>query len=149
MANQLQPSTTIAVVDTGCTDHFLPPHYYVHNIRPTTTGILVGLPDTSTMQSTHTCTRNLPNLPHAAQSAHIFLKTQAALLSIPKLCDSGCTTRFSATAVIVTNLDGTVILVGTRDPTTKLCYVPLQSPKTHTIKTTTHTQTTHGNGRRQ
>jgi hypothetical protein len=88
----------------------------------------VGLPDTSTIQATHTCTLNLPNLPTAAQSAHIFPKMQAALLSIPKLCDSGCTARLSATDIIVTDRKGTVIIIGTRDPSTKLWHVPLQSP---------------------
>jgi hypothetical protein len=114
-----------AVADTGCTDHFLPRHCPVENIQPTTNGIVVGLPDTSTMQAAHTCTLKLPRLPRAAQSAHIFPKMQAALLSIPKLCDAGCTAHFSSTTVVVKTKDGTIALVGRRDPLTKLWEVPL------------------------
>jgi hypothetical protein len=77
------------------------------------------------MQATHTCTLKLPNVPRAAQSAHIFPKMQSALLSTPKLCDAGCTAHFSNTTVIVRTQDGTVVLSGHRDPITKLWGVPL------------------------
>jgi hypothetical protein len=78
------------------------------------------------MQATHTCTLKLPNLPRAAQTAHIFPKMQAALLSIPKLCDAGCTAHFSDTDVVIMHPNGTVALTGRRDPLTKLWDVPLQ-----------------------
>jgi hypothetical protein len=77
------------------------------------------------MQSTHTCTLKLPNLPRAAQKAHIFPKMQAALLSIAKLCDAGCTAHFSEARVVVRNQHSTIVLVGHRDPITKLWEVPL------------------------
>jgi hypothetical protein len=50
---------------------------------------------------------------------------QAALLSIPKLCDAGCTAHFSETDVVIMTQDGTVALIGRRDPLTKLWEVPL------------------------
>jgi hypothetical protein len=124
-SNHVQPIITSTVADTRCTDHFLPSNCPVKNMQPTTNGIVVGLPNTSTMQATHTCTLKLPNLPGAAQSAHIFPKMQSALLSIPKLCDAGCTAHFSNTTVVVRTWDGTVVLRGQRDPITKLWEVPL------------------------
>jgi hypothetical protein len=84
------------------------------------------------MQATHTCTLKLPNLPRAAQSAHIFPKMQSALLSIPKLCDAGCTAHFSNTNVVVRTQDGTVVLSGHRDPITKLWEVRL-APHYHKL----------------
>jgi hypothetical protein len=105
------------VADTGSADHFLPRHCPVQNIQSTT--------NTSTMQATHTCTLKLPHLPRAAQSAHIFPKMQAVLLSVRKLCDAGCTAHSPSTTVVVKNKDGYIALVGRHDPLTTLWEVPL------------------------
>jgi hypothetical protein len=61
---------------------------------------------------------------------------QAALLSIPKLCDAGCTAHFSETDAVIMKQDGTVALIGSRGPITKLWEVPLnphhdEPPKQH------------------
>jgi hypothetical protein len=124
-ANHLNPTIHSAIADTGCTDHFLPQNCPVENVKPTLNGIIVGLPDTSTMQATHTCNLKLPNLPRIAQQAQIFPKMQSALLSIPKLCDAGCRANFSATGVVIRTKNGAVALIGRRDPLTKLWEVPL------------------------
>jgi hypothetical protein len=91
------------------------------------------------MQATHTCTLKLPSLPPAAQTAHIFPKMQAALLSIPKLCDAGCTAHFSDTQAVIKNHTDAVVLIGHRDPITKLWAVPLapHNDAHHPTNTTT------------
>jgi hypothetical protein len=88
----------------------------MQNIKPTANGIIVGLPETSHMQA---------QLPLAARKAHIFPNMQAALLSIPKICDAGYHPLFSQTDVNIMDRNGTIVLSGRRDPLTKLWHVPI------------------------
>lgn len=89
-------STAIkAILETGCTDYFLPIGTPVSNLSTNPFGILVGLPDKSTIKST--------DLPLELRSAHLFLKINATLLSIPKLCDAGCKAQFKRYCVTVTD----------------------------------------------
>ena len=124
-----------AILDTGCTDHFLPIGTPVSNLSKNPFGILVGLPDKSTMKSTHTGNLLLPNLPQEARTAHLFPKMNAPLLSIPKLCDAGCTAEFKRHCVTVTDSNGVLVLEGGRDPATNLWTVDLDLNTTNNKST--------------
>ena len=82
------------ILDTGCTYCFLPINTPVFNLTKHPFCILVGLPDKSTMQSTHTGDLLLPELPPEACSANIFPKMNEPLFSFQKLCDAGCKAEF-------------------------------------------------------
>jgi len=120
-----------AILDTGCTDHFLPLGTPVSNLTKNPFGIIVGLPDKSTMKSTHTGNLQLPDLPQEARATHLFPKMNAPLLSIPKLCDAGCKAEFKRHCVTVTDSNGAVVLKGGRDPATNLWTVNLDSNPTN------------------
>jgi len=112
-----------AILDTGCTDHFLSIGTPVSNLTKNPFGILVGLPDKSTMRSTHTGDLQQLDLPQEARSDHLFPKMNAPLLSIPKLCDAGCKAKFKRHYVTVIDSTGAVVLTGGRDPATNLWTV--------------------------
>jgi hypothetical protein len=80
----------------------------------------VRLPNGDTITTTHTATLNIPSLPQAARLAHILTGlAQHSLLSVGKMCESGCSVTFTASNVKVTNGDST-ILMGNRDKQSNL-----------------------------
>ena len=75
------------MIDGPCTD-----------VTPTFKPVHVTLPDGSTISLTHTGLLPLPHLPATARRAHIFPNLASeSLLSIGRLCNSGCTALFDAT----------------------------------------------------
>jgi hypothetical protein len=75
-----QPTTAIA--DTGCTGHFLQIDDHAQHRQPTSTGIIVQMPNHSRIQATHTSQINIPDLPSKACEAHLFPNLAHALLSL-------------------------------------------------------------------
>jgi hypothetical protein len=66
------------------------------------------------MTSTHQAHLPIPALPPAARLCHVFPQlTSGSLLSIGQLCDHGCQALFTATHLIITK-DNTTILQGNR-----------------------------------
>ena len=66
------------------------------------------------MQSTHTATLDLHDLPTPALTAHIFPKlASGSLLSIGQLCDYGCSAYFMRHSLLIFH-KGKIILRGTR-----------------------------------
>jgi hypothetical protein len=63
-----RPSSTPARLDTSLITTDAP----FTNKRAAIPGITAQLPNGGTIQSTHTCSLNLPFLPAAAREAHIF-----------------------------------------------------------------------------
>jgi hypothetical protein len=92
----------------------------------------VRLPNGETITSTHTETLNMPYLPQAARLAHILPGlAQHSLVSVGKICDSGCSVTFTASNVTVTNGHST-ILTGEWDKESNLWRVPLNpAPPLH------------------
>ena len=85
------------------------------------------LPNGETMQSTNTALLPFPQLPLAAQRAHISRELQnKALLSLGQFCDRNFTAVFRNGQVKLSN-DGTTITVQ-RDPSTGLYYIDLPEP---------------------
>ena len=123
---QTQHSCNKIVLDTGATHHFFSSHptpledQQLTNIRPTTNGISVLLPNHDRIQTTHQAKLKLPNLPSAAKDVHIFPSlASGSLMSIGQLCDSGCTATFTNRSAIITR-NGKPVITGYRNPTSKL-----------------------------
>jgi hypothetical protein len=121
-----QPSPCTALLDSGCTAHFLLANAKCSNKKSTTTPLAVCLPNGDTIMSTHTATFNMPSLSHKARQAHILPGlAQHSLLSVGQMCDSGCSVTFTASNVTVTNGEST-ILTGLWDKESSLWCVPLE-----------------------
>jgi hypothetical protein len=113
--NPSPPSQSTALLDSGFTAHFLLANYKCTNKVLAETHLEVRLHNGATIASTHNAMLNMPSLPHAARQAHILpVLSQDSLLSVGKMCDSGCAVTFTATKLTVTN-DGSKILTGQRD----------------------------------
>jgi hypothetical protein len=120
------PSKYTALLDSGCTVHFLLANVKFLNKTPAATPLSVRLPNGDTIASTHTVTLNMPSLPHAARQAHILPGlAQESLLSVGQMCDSGFSVTFTATDVTVTNGEST-ILTGLRDKDSGMWRTPLK-----------------------
>jgi hypothetical protein len=120
-----QPSPCTALLDSECTAHFLLENAKCSNKKSTTTPLAVRLPNGDIITATHTATLNMPSLPQAARQAHVLPGLpQHSLLSVGKMCDSGCSVTFTASNVTVTNGEST-ILTGLREKESSLWRVPL------------------------
>jgi hypothetical protein len=109
------PSQSTALLDSGFTAHFLLANSKCSNKIPTASPLVVRLPNGDTIALTHTETLNMPSLSFAARQEHILQGlAQHSLLSVEKMCDSGCSVTFTATELTVTNGEST-ILTGLRD----------------------------------
>jgi hypothetical protein len=121
-----QPSPSTALLDSGCTSHFLLANAKCSSKKSTATHLAVRLPNGDTITSTHNATLNIPSLPHAARKGHILPGlAQHSLLSVGQMCDSGCSVTFTASHVTVTNGEST-ILTGLRDKESSLWRAPLE-----------------------
>jgi hypothetical protein len=121
-----QPSPSTALLDSGCTAHFLLANAKCSNKKSTSTPFAVRLPNGDTITSTHTTTLNMPSFPHAARHAHILPGlAQHSLLSVGQMYDSGCSVTFTASNVMVTNGEST-ILKGLRYKESSLWRAPLE-----------------------
>jgi hypothetical protein len=123
-----------AILDSGCTGHYLKVTAPVTNKKLAVTPINVTLPDGALIQSTHTCDLILPQLPLAATKAHIIpgLAT-SSLLSVGQLVDANCSVKFDRTSVEVLH-NRKRILEGLRNKRNRLWTVDLQSNNSHTEK---------------
>eukprot|EP01034_Spumella_vulgaris_P024130 gene24130-30440_t len=97
------------------------------DVTPTADGIYVSMPNGETIKSTHTATLDLPALPNAARTAHIFPGLTGSLLSISQMCDNGMTVIYDAHKVTVQNGDGTVALTGGRAPHSRLWMIDIEN----------------------
>jgi hypothetical protein len=65
-------SQSTALLDSGCTAHFMLANAKCTYKLLAATPLEVRLPNGATVASTHTAMLNLPALPHAARQAHIL-----------------------------------------------------------------------------
>jgi len=85
-----------AILDSGATSHFLTTDAPATNIVPADVPLIAHLPNGDKVQSTHTCTLDLPDLPAGAQAAHIIPGLAShSLLSVVTMCNAGCTVTFT------------------------------------------------------
>ena len=86
------------------------------NVKSTALPIRVECPDGSIMVSCKTGVLNLPQLPIAARTCHIFPNINGALLSIGKFCDHGMIAVFDDTKLEIRDkATNTMVLKGRRD----------------------------------
>jgi hypothetical protein len=87
----------------------------------------ITMPNNTRIRVTHTCTVNIPGIPHAACSGHVSPHLSTPLVSIGQLCDHDCMiATFNKTQVVITRYN-TTILTGRHNPHTNLCRLPLSS----------------------
>jgi hypothetical protein len=86
------------------------------------------MPNGAIFASTHTANLDLPSLPMTARQAHILhVLARHSLLSLGKMCESGCVITFIANKVAVKHSAAT-ISTGTHDKDSGLLRVPLGEP---------------------
>jgi hypothetical protein len=121
------PSQSTAILDSGCTAHFLLANAKCTNKVLAETSLEVRLPNGATIASKYTATLIMPSLPHAARQAHILSGlAQHSLLYVGQMCDSGCAVTFTATTATVTNGESK-FLTGQRDKESGLWRAPLET----------------------
>eukprot|EP00536_Pseudo-nitzschia_multiseries_P016932 jgi/Psemu1/48510/gm1.48510_g len=82
-------------LDSAATDHFVPTAYQGGAHQDTPGALTVGCANGSKMLSTATDLLDLPRLPLEAQGCHKFDEVELPLVSVPKLCRTGCHVEFS------------------------------------------------------
>ena len=114
------PHTGLA--DTGATGHYMAMTDIdcLTNLRPTPAPVTVTLPDGSTATSTHTGLLNLPHLPLAARTCHLFPAFRGSLISIGQLTDHGLVATFDATSTTISTPSGQPVMRGYRSPSMPL-----------------------------
>jgi hypothetical protein len=85
----LEPHET-AIVDSGCTVHFLLVNAPCLNRVKSQTPLTVRLPNGATMESSHTAVLNIPHLNAAASIAYVLPgMANHSLISVGQLCNEG------------------------------------------------------------
>jgi hypothetical protein len=118
-----------AIVDSGCTVHFLlvtaPCLMKIKSRNP----LMVRLPNGATMESYHTADLDIPRLNAAASKAHVFPgMAHQSLLSAGQLRDEGYIITFQWDTVTIYNSENSKLLSGPRDDTTGLWRINLKQP---------------------
>jgi hypothetical protein len=115
-----------AILDSAATSHFLTTNLPATNIIPATVPLIACLPNGDKVQSTHTCTLDLPTLPVGARAAHIIPGLAShSLLSIVTMCNAGCTVTFTKINCTIA-YRGRTIICGHKCTRIGLWMVPLK-----------------------
>jgi hypothetical protein len=103
----------------------------------------VNMPNGATVQSSHTSELILSALPPETRRAHILPGlVHNSLISVRKLCDSGCDVTFTQEKVEV-NKNGKSVMSGVRDQKSRLWRVALQeTPKSNNKNACNHAHET-------
>jgi hypothetical protein len=121
-----------AIVDSGCTGHFLLVNTPCLNKVKSQTPLIVRLPNGATMESSHTSDLDIPELNAAASKAHFFPgMANHSLLSVGQLCNKGYIVTFKNASVTVCNAQESQILSGPRDLDTGLWRINLRQDNQH------------------
>jgi hypothetical protein len=90
----IKPHET-AIVDSGCTGHFLLVNAPCLNKDKSQNMLTVRLSNSATMESTHTAALYIPELNKAASIEHVFPgMANHSLLSVGQICNEGYTVTF-------------------------------------------------------
>ena len=85
-------SSTLAIADSGCTNHYICRYSPCTKLQPCINGIKVKQLDVVIMKSSHAALLDAPSLPLTVRKVHIFPSMQKkALLSLGKFCDNNYT----------------------------------------------------------
>jgi hypothetical protein len=119
-----------AIVDSGCTGHFLLVNAPCLNKVESRTPLTVRLPNGDTMESSHTAELDIPKLNAAASKAHVFPgMANHSLLSVRR--GEGYIVTFKHAMVTICNPDNCQILSGPRDLNTGLWRINLKQTNSH------------------
>jgi hypothetical protein len=119
-------------VDSGCTDHFLLFNAPCLNKVKSRTPLRVRLPNSATMESSHTAELYIPELNAAASKAHVFPgMAHHSLLSVGQLCDKGYIVTFKQASVTICDSKKSQILSGPQDLNTGLWRINLKQTNDH------------------
>jgi hypothetical protein len=122
----LKPHKT-AIVDSGCTGHFMLVNAPCLNKVKSQNPLMVRLPNGATMESSRTAELNIPELNAAASVAHVFPgMADHSLISVGQLCKEGYIVTFKNASVTICNPREFQILSGARDLTTGLWRINLR-----------------------
>jgi hypothetical protein len=122
----LKPYET-AIVDSGCTGHFLLVNAPCLNKVKSQNPLTVRLLNSATMESSHTAVLDIRELNKTASIAHVFPAMENhSLLSFGKLCNEGYTVTFRNALVAIFNSQELQILKGARDSDTGLWRINLR-----------------------
>jgi hypothetical protein len=125
-----------AIVDSGCTGHFLLVNAPCLKKVKSRTPLTVRLPNGATMESSHTAELDIPELNTAASKTHVFPgMANHSLLSVGQLCDEGYIFTFKRAAVTICNPDNSQILSGPRYSNTGLWRINLKHTNSYTPDT--------------
>jgi hypothetical protein len=105
-----------AIVDSGCTGHFILVNAPCLNKDKSQTPLTVRLPNGDTMESSQTDELDIPELNDAASKAHFFpgMATHSSL-SAGQLCDKGYIVTSKQDTVTICDSGNSQILSGPRD----------------------------------
>jgi hypothetical protein len=121
-----------SIVDSGCTSHFLLVNARCLNKVKSRTPLTVRLPNSATMESSHTAELDIPELNAAAYKAHVFPgMANHSLLSVGKLCNEGYKVTFKQDTVTICDSVNSHILSGPRDLDTGLWCINLRQTNNH------------------
>jgi hypothetical protein len=116
-----------AILDSGCTGHFLLVNAQCLNKVKSQTPLTVRLPNGATMESYHTDELNIPQLNAAASIAHVFPGVaNHSLLSVGQLYNEGYIVTFKDASVTVCNSQKFQIMSRPRDLDTGLWRINLK-----------------------
>jgi hypothetical protein len=128
----LPRSHETAIVDSGCTGHFLLVSAPCLNKVKSQTPLTVRLPNGATMESSHTSDLDIPELSVAASNAHVFPgMANHSLLSVRRLCNKGYIVTFKNALVTVCSSQEFQIMSGPRDLDTELWRINLRQDNQH------------------
>jgi hypothetical protein len=122
----IKPHET-AIVDYGCTGHFLLVNAPFLNKVKSQNPLTVRLPNGATTESSHTAELNIPELNAAASIAHVSPgMANHYLLSVGQLCNEGYIVTFKNDSVTICDPQEFQILNGARDLDTGLWRINLR-----------------------
>jgi hypothetical protein len=124
------PTDETEILDSGCTSNFLSAAAPCSDKQAAHVPLKVNMPNSTTIQSSHTCNLLLTDLPHQARQAQILpgLVHNSPIL-VGQLCDNECSVTFTQDQVTVSR-NGKYVMNGSRDPKSRIWRVNLK----HKIK---------------
>ena len=100
----IQICKDMGITDAGATGHFLQPGAPAINIKRASNPISIIQPDGKELVSTHDCEIDDPNLPKAAQKAHLVPGlAHTSLVSVKMLIDAGCFVTYGKNVIVYHN----------------------------------------------
>jgi hypothetical protein len=121
-----------AIVDSGCTVHFLLVNALCLNKVRSRTPLTVRLPNGVTMESSHTAELDIPELNADAFKAHVHPGIDNhSFLSVGQLCDEGYIVTFKQDEVTICDSGSSQILSSPPDLNTGLWRINLNQTNNH------------------